>query len=120
MILTRKAFLDRKMKKYRNWLGVTTLLGIAFVLMQYAGFVELWNNGITITRNVSFSFLFVIVGLHALHVLGGIVALLIMFLKSFRIKTKIYNSISIDLINTYWHFVDLLWIYLLIFLVVVR
>jgi len=120
MILARKAFLDRKMKKYRNWLGVTTLLGIAFVFMQYAGFVELWNNGITITRNVSFSFLFVIVGLHALHVLGGIVALLIMFLKSFRTKTKIYNSISIDLMNTYWHFVDLLWIYLLIFLVVVR
>jgi cytochrome c oxidase subunit 3 len=64
--------------------------------------------------------LYVIVGLHALHVFGGVIALLILFLKSFSTKTKNYSSVSIDLMNTYWHFVDFLWIYLLIFLVMIR
>ena len=120
ILLARKAFVDREMQKYKIWLGITTILGIAFVLLQYIGFVELWNNGITISRNVSFSFLYVIVCMHALHVLGGVVALLILFVKSFSTKRKTYSSISIDLVNTYWHFVDFLWIYLLIFLVIVR
>jgi cytochrome c oxidase subunit 3 len=120
IILSRKAFQNRNMKQYKNWLGATFLLGVVFVWMQYFGFVQLWASGITITRNVSFSFLYVIVGLHALHVFGGVIALLILFLKSFSTKTKNYSSVSIDLMNTYWHFVDFLWIYLLIFLVMIR
>jgi len=120
IMLARKAFINREMKQYKIWLGVTTLLGIAFIFMQYIGFVHFWNNGFTITRNVSFSFLYVIISLHALHVLGGVVALIILFLKSFSTKRKTYSSVSIDLVNTYWHFVDFLWIYLLIFLVMVR
>jgi cytochrome c oxidase subunit 3 len=120
IILSRKAFVNRQMRQYQNWLGITTLLGIAFVTMQFFGFMELWNNGITITRNVSFSFLYVIVGVHALHVIGGIVALLILYIRSFTKRTRVYNSLSIDLMGTYWHFVDLLWLYLLIFLVVIR
>jgi cytochrome c oxidase subunit 3 len=120
IFLARKAFRDRQMQQYKIWLGITTVLGIAFVLLQYFGFVQLWDSGITINRNVSFSFLYVIVSLHALHVLGGVVALIIAFLKSYSTKRKTYSTMSIDLINTYWHFVDFLWIYLLIFLVVVR
>ncbi|MDP4283318.1 MAG: heme-copper oxidase subunit III [Bacteroidota bacterium] len=120
ILLSRKAFLDRNMKLYKRWLGVTLLLGIAFVLMQYLGFVQLWDSGITVSRNVSFSFLYVIVGLHALHVFGGIVALLVIYLRSFRSRIKNYSAVPIDLMNTYWHFVDFLWIYLLIFLVMIR
>ncbi len=117
LLLSRKAFMDRQMKQYKMWLFFTVILGFAFVLLQYIGFNELWASGITITRNVSFSFLYVIVGVHALHVLGGAIALLVMYLKSYSKKRKNYNPIYIDLMNTYWHFVDILWIYLLIFLV---
>jgi cytochrome c oxidase subunit 3 len=120
IFLARKAFINRQMKQYKSWLGITTVLGILFVLLQYIGFVQLWENGITLSRNVSFSFLYVIVAMHALHVLGGIVALTISFIKSFSAKRKTYSSMSIDLVSTYWHFVDILWIYLLVFLVVVR
>lgn len=116
----RKAFVNRQMQQYKTWLGITTLLGIIFVLLQYFGFVQLWDSGITISRNVSFSFLYVIVTMHALHVIGGVVALIISFIQSLSAKRKVYSTMSIDLINTYWHFVDLLWIYLLIFLAVVR
>jgi cytochrome c oxidase subunit III len=120
IMLSRKAFINREMRQYKRWLFVTTILGIAFVLLQYLGFKQLWASGITLTRNVSFSFLYIIVGLHAVHVLGGVVALIIMYLKSYSKRRKNYNQIYIDLMNTYWHFVDFLWIYLLLFLVVIR
>jgi cytochrome c oxidase subunit III len=114
---SRKAFINRHMRQYKRWLFVTMCLGIAFVALQYFGFQQLWNSGITFTRNVSFSFLYVIVGLHALHVGGGVVALIIMYLKSFSRRRKNYNPVYIDLMSVYWHFVDFLWIYLLLFLV---
>lgn len=117
LLLCRKAFVNRQMRQYKMWLFFTTLLGFTFILLQYIGFQHLWASGITITRNVAFSFLYVIVGVHALHVLGGAIALLVMYLNSFSRKRKNYDPIYIDLMNTYWHFVDFLWIYLLVFLI---
>lgn len=120
ILASRSAFRQREMKSYRRWLAVTTILGIAFVFMQYLGFNQLWQNGFTLTRNVSFSFLYIIVGLHALHVAGGVIALIIILIKAYSFKNKNYSTVQIDLMNTYWHFVDFLWIYLLVFLVVIR
>ena len=105
------------MKQYKRWLFFTFLLGLVFVFLQYFGFKELWANGFTITRNVSFSFLYVIVGIHALHVLGGVTALMVMYFRSYSKRRKNYNPLYIDPMNTYWHFVDILWIYILLFLV---
>jgi len=120
VILSRNSFRQREMKQYRLWLAVTLVLGIAFVGMQYIGFSQLWHNGITLTRNVSFSFLYVIVGLHALHVIAGVIALMVILVKAFSIKRKNYSPVPIDMMNTYWHFVDFLWIYLLVFLEMIR
>lgn len=117
IMLSRKAFQNRQMKQYKSWLLTTTVLGIIFVFMQYFGFVQLWDSGITLTRNVSFSFLYVIVGIHALHVIGGVVALVIIWIRSYSTAKKIYSSVPIDIVSTYWHFVDFLWLYLLAFLV---
>ncbi|MDP9229346.1 MAG: cytochrome c oxidase subunit 3, partial [Bacteroidota bacterium] len=64
--------------------------------------------------------LYVIAGLHALHVLGGIIALLVMFIKAFFGKTKTYSSVGLEVATTYWHFVDVLWVYLLIFFMWIR
>ena len=117
LLLCRKAFINRQMKQYKMWLFFTVILGFAFVFLQYVGFNQLWASGITLTRNVAFSFLYVIVGVHAVHVLGGAIALLVMYMKSQSRKRKNYDPIYIELMNTYWHFVDFLWIYLLIFLI---
>jgi cytochrome c oxidase subunit III len=120
VILSRNSFRERQMQRYRLWLAVTLLLGMLFVLLQYLGFRDLWRHGITLTRNVSFSFLYIIVGLHALHVVAGVLALAIILIRAFSIKRKNYSSLSIDMMSTYWHFVDFLWIYLLIFLQMIR
>lgn len=116
LILSRKAFLNREMSKYKTLLLSTAFLGILFVCLQYFGFNQLWESGITLTRNVSFSFLYVIVGLHAVHVIGGLVGLFAVYVKSISKRKKMYSSVPIDILNTYWHFVGILWIYLLIFL----
>ena len=90
------------------------------MIFQILGFSELWKNGLTLTNNVSISFLYVIVGLHGLHVVGGIIALLILLIQSFSSSLKTDRIVSVEVMSTYWHFVDALWIYLLIFLIMIR
>jgi len=118
--LATKAFKDRAMARYRQLMLATLLLGIVFIVLQIIGFSQLWKSGITLQANVSYSFLYVIVGLHGAHVVGGIIALVLMSLKAFSVKTRTYSFVPVDLISTYWHFVDLLWIYLLLFLLMIR
>ena len=118
--LSLKAFKQRDMSRYRWLVVVSLVLGLLFIVTQGIGFNQLWVKGITLTKNVSFSFLYVIVGLHSLHVLGGIVALLLLFANAFRAKIRNYNMVPLEVISTYWHFVDLLWIYLLVFLLMIR
>jgi cytochrome c oxidase subunit 3 len=108
------------MLRYRNLLTATAILGILFVLLQWAGFKQIWNTGITFKGSGGGQFLYIIAGLHAVHVLGGILALLVMFVKAFASKVRSYNSVPVELISTYWHFVDLLWIYLLIFFMAIH
>lgn len=118
--LAGKAFRDRQMAKYRQLMTATMLLGIAFIVLQVIGFSNLWDAGLTLTKGVSYSFMYVIVGLHAVHVIGGVIALIVMALKAFSTKTRVYSSVPVELISTYWHFVDILWIYLLVFLLMIR
>ena len=118
--LAQKAFIDRQMPKYRSLVVATLVLGVLFIIMQIIGFSQLWASGITLQKNVSFSFLYVIVGLHGLHVIGGIIALMILFTKAFSTKTRSYNLVPVEVMSTYWHFVDFLWIYLLIFLLMIK
>lgn len=120
IMLSRKYFAQKEMAKYRQLLAVTTLLGILFVVMQFIGFKQLWVGGITLTKNVAYSFLYIIVGLHAVHVIGGVVALIVIYLKTFSTRIKNYSLVPIEVMGIYWHFVDLLWIYLLVFLLMIR
>ncbi len=110
-----RAFKDREMVKYRRLITITALLGVVFMVMQWFGFGQLYQTGIRLDGNVSGSFLFVITGLHMLHVLGGVVALIVMFFRAFRRQKRTYSSVGIEVASTYWHFVDILWIYLFVF-----
>jgi cytochrome c oxidase subunit III len=115
-----KKFKLREMLAYKNMLTITFVLGVLFVAMQIFGFVELTRMGLTLQKNVSISFLYIIVGLHAVHVVGGVIALLVMYVKSFSSKIRNYDAVPVEVMSTYWHFVDILWIYLLIFLIAIR
>jgi cytochrome c oxidase subunit III len=115
-----RAHKQREMARYRLYITATALLGILFVALQFFGFKNLWTNGITFRSSISGSFLYVIIGLHALHVIGGVVALLVTFFRAFSRRERVYSSVGIEIVATYWHFVDLLWIYLVVFFALIK
>lgn len=112
-----RAFKQREMRQYRNLMGITVVLGILFVVFQWLGFQWMWNNGVRLKGAGQGQFLYIIAGLHALHVIGGIIALVWMLAKAFYGKNRIYNSVPVEVVSTYWHFVDILWLYLLVFFI---
>jgi cytochrome c oxidase subunit III len=113
-----RSFKQREMQQYRFLIAATFTLGILFVLLQWAGFMQLWNNdGVTFKGSGEGQFLYVIFGLHALHVIGGVIALLVMFIKAFFGKRRTYSSVPVEVASIYWHFVDFLWLYLLVFFI---
>ena len=111
-----RSFKQREMGNYRKLMLLTTILGLLFIVLQWFGFRSLWNDNVRFSGAGAGQFLYVIAGLHALHVLGGIVALVLITLKAFFGRVKNYNSVPVEIMRTYWHFVDLLWLYLLVFL----
>jgi cytochrome c oxidase subunit 3 len=128
-----KAFKKREMPRFRLLISVTLLLGILFGVLQFTGFYQLYHqlqqvriNGqvlnesatVRVNGNPSESFLFIIAGLHLVHLLGGIIALLIVFFRAFRTRVKLYNATGLEIVATYWHFVDVLWLYLFVFFLV--
>lgn len=111
-----RSFKQRAMNPYRLLMGITLGLGILFIVFQWMGFLQLWyQQRVTLKGSGAGQFLYIIFGLHALHVIGGVVALLIMFVKALVGKVKQYSAVPVELISTYWHFVDILWIYLMLF-----
>ncbi len=116
--LASKAFSAREMSRYRTLITITAALGVAFVVLQWLGFQWLQDNGVQILgagSNAAASFIGVITGIHIVHVLGGVVALLFLFFRAFSRTRKNYSSTGIEMAAIYWHFVDGLWIYLFLF-----
>ena len=106
-------------KPYYSFLSITAILGVVFMVLQYQGFMALQANNIALTgprSNSAASFLFVITLLHLLHVLGGVIAIFGVRFKSLSAKNNTENTMPVELVSTYWHFVDILWIYLFVFL----
>ena len=119
LIVALRSFRDRKMQLHRSMVTLTLILGLAFTVLQYIGFADLYHQ-LKWSNNVSFQYLIVIVLVHALHIIGGVVALFILFFKTFSRRTKTYSSTGLEIVSTYWHFVDILWIYLFLFFVMNR
>ncbi len=114
------AFKNEQEKTYKNMLIVSLILGITFVVLQYLGWMELFTRGVDLKGNVSGSFFYLISGVHALHVLGGIAAMIVAIIHAYSLKFNVtLKRINrFDLTINYWHFVDVLWVYLFIFLLV--
>ncbi|MEZ4919548.1 MAG: heme-copper oxidase subunit III [Saprospiraceae bacterium] len=118
--LSYKAFKEGNEKMYKGLLLTTFVLGLAFVVLQYQGWEALNSIGATFTTNPSTSFVYVISGIHAAHVLGGVVALIVALVFAFHLpyKNTDRRRERFSLVVHYWHFVDILWVYLMIFFVI--
>ncbi len=118
MQIAVRAFREREMPRYRLFFAITGILGVVFMIMQIAGFYAFQSHGmkmIGMGSNAAYSFVLAIAGLHIVHVLGGVIALIIIFFKAFSSKKRNYDIIPVEIVATYWHFVDILWVYLFVF-----
>ena len=118
MFLSARAIKAGQMNQYKTMISITAVLGIVFILMQYLGFKDLQAKNIAIVgprSNSAASFLFVITFLHMAHVLGGVIALIVFWVRAIRKNLANSSLLSVEVLGTYWHFVGVLWIYLFLF-----
>ncbi len=105
--------------QYRIFLIATFVLGLLFLVMQYLGWQQMTAEGLYLQVNPSASFIYVISGVHAAHIIGGVGALIVAIAHAIKLKFKVTSirKHRFELVVIYWHFVDLLWLYLLVFFI---
>ena len=96
-----------------RWLYVTLFLGLLFVAGQYLAWLQLSAGGLYLATNPSSSFFYVLTAAHALHVLGGLGGLIYVIAK---LRKSVLRRSTLDAASRYWHFMDVLWLYLLLLL----
>jgi len=102
--------LDRRPAR---WLYVTAFLGLVFVAGQYAAWLQLRSQGLYLATNPNSSFFYLLTAIHGLHVLGGLVGLTYVIRKLNRV---VLRRSTLDSFSYYWHFMGILWVYLLLLL----
>ncbi|MFB9864190.1 cytochrome oxidase subunit III [Rufibacter immobilis] len=122
-IFMQWAYVSAKKDNLKNLklaLALTIVAGVAFLIGQWQGWVELVKNNVFFggsTANPSGSFLYVLTGVHAFHLVTGLVFLIIVVISALKYKVHSRNLNRIELCTIYWHFLGALWIYLYVFLV---
>ncbi|OUS01295.1 cytochrome oxidase subunit III [Flavobacteriales bacterium 33_180_T64] len=118
-ILAKRAIKNNNRSLATVMLLLTFGLGIAFVLSQFEGFGQIKNSGYYLTgpsSNVTMSFIYVIAFAHILHVIAGLVSLLVVIYNHFKQKYTAKDLLGMQLSATFWHFIDILWVFLFLFL----
>ena len=106
-----------------SWLFVTLGLGIVFIFLQFMGFGEMLANGYYFTgptSNIKMSYVFLIAAVHIAHIVAGITTLLVVIYNNIKRKYSPEEYLGITLGLTFWHFLDLLWVYLMLFMIFVK
>ncbi len=110
--------------KVPSLLTLTLLLGIAFCISQIMAYKALINMGLFFSNStaggISASFVYVISGVHLLHILGGLTLLIVAIVKASRLEVHKKNLVFINICKTYWHFLGIVWIFLILFLYFAR
>ena len=105
------------------FLLVTLVLGIAFIVLQFHGFSQMLENGYYFTgptSSIKMSYVFLIAAVHILHVVAGIITLLVVLVQQLRGKYLPGDMLGLELGATFWHFLDFLWVYLILFMYFVK
>lgn len=122
-ILAKRAVKANNRSMTTAWLLATLGLGILFIVNQFLGFQQIIDLGYNFTgptSNVTMSYIYLIAMVHILHVLAGLICLLVVIYNHFKQKYNATNMLGFELAATFWHFIDILWIYLFLFLYFIR
>lgn len=119
IILAKKALRANNRSQTSVWLLLTFALGIYFIINQFTGFSQIIAQGYNFTgatSNVTMSFIYVIAMVHIAHVIGGLVSLIVVIYNHFKQKYNANNMLGLELAANFWHFIDVLWVFLFLFL----
>jgi cytochrome c oxidase subunit 3 len=114
---SRRRLAEGDEESFRHWWGVTAILGLFFLAGQAVAWWQLRSAGVYLATNPSSSFFYVFTAAHALHLLGGIGGLLAVLLRDTRRLTRDTAS---EVVAMYWHFMDGLWVFLFLLLLLGR
>lgn len=113
---TRSALTRGLRAQCNRWLSLTAALGLAFLVGQLAAWRQLAGHGIYLATNPSSSFFYLLTGAHAVHLFGGLLALLYIVWEAWRYRLGPTKRTLVEVTAMYWHFMDGLWIYILLLL----
>ena len=102
------------------WLGLTVVLGLGFLFGQFMAWKELADRGFLLATSPSSSFVYLLTGMHAIHLVGGVVALVYAAATALVRRPVEARRIVVDITAWYWHFMALLWIYVFALLELAR
>jgi len=118
--LARRALAADHARAFRWWLYATLGLGLTFLAGQWTAWRKLLAAGVYMTGNPSSALFYVVTGAHALHLIGGLVALLYLTTRAREIRWGLRRHTAVEVAAIYWHFMDILWLCLLGLLLVLR
>ena len=114
----KKYVIAQQKKQGMIFLIITFLLGIIFIILQFKGFSEIISSGYFFTGSestITTSFIYLVVLLHLTHMLAALISVLVVIYNHYKQRYTIGNTVGIEIAATFWHFVDVLWIYLFLF-----
>ena len=112
MEIARRRLALADVARFRKLWAVATTLGVLFLIGQLVAWRQFVLAGFYVSTNQASSFFYIFTGLHGLHLLGGICALLYVSFRKFE-KAKVSRAVAAEVASYYWHFMDGLWIFLL-------
>ena len=121
--LAKKSLLSKNIKATKILILTTFMLALLFVYFQFRGFADIIAQGYYFTgaeSSITTSFLYVLVLLHLAHLFAGIIALLVVYFRLVRGSYSGSNTLGFELAHLFWHFLDILWIYLYLFVLLYR
>ena len=119
----KKYVIAQQKKQGMIFLIITFLLGIIFIILQFKGFSEIISSGYFFTGSestITTSFIYLVVLLHLTHMVAALISVLVVIYNHYKQRYTIGNTVGIEIAATFWHFVDVLWIYLFLFFYFVR
>jgi cytochrome c oxidase subunit 3 len=116
MEIARRGLRRRRESQFKTWIGATLFLGFCFLASQLVAWRQLVAAGYYVNKNLHSGLAYIFTGLHAAHLVGGLIGLAYVMLRSPQSWTAVRRRVSVDVTALYWHFIDILWLCLLVML----
>lgn len=117
LVLANKALRKGDTKQQRLFLWLTFAMGLAFAILQYQGWVSLYQTGaVLVNNNAAISMIYIVSGLHLLHIFAGLCIVINSIVGNYRNVSQPVALYRQEITSIFWHFIDILWIYLYVFL----